>query len=80
MYNKAVVSKKDQGANYGMVQYGQAAKEWFEQAAAFDQACIGKTATEIAGLMGEDGKAVADVQAAGCTIYVTGFVKAASKI
>ncbi len=77
---KAVVSKKEAGANYGMIQYGQATKEWFEQAAAFDQACIGKTATEIAGLMGADGKAVADVQAAGCTIYVTGFVKAASKI
>ena len=77
---KAVVSKKDQGANYGMVQYGQAAKEWFEQAAAFDAACVGKTATEIAALMGADGKGVADLQAAGCTIYVSGFVKAASKI
>ncbi len=77
---KAVTSKKEAGANYGMVAYGGAKKEWFEQAAAFDAACIGKTATEIAGLMGEDGKGVADLQAAGCTIYVTGFVKAASKI
>ena len=77
---KAIASKKDQGANYGMVAYGGAAKEWFEQAAAFDAACIGKTATEIAALVGTDGKGVADVQAAGCTIYVTGFVKAASKI
>ncbi len=77
---KAVVSKKDQGTNYGMVAYGNAAKEWFEQAAAFDAACIGKTATEIAGLVAEDGKGVADLKAAGCTIYVTGFVKAASKI
>lgn len=77
---KAVVSKKEQGANYGMVAYGNAAKEWFEQAAAFDAACIGKTASEIAGLMGQDGKGVADLQAAGCTIYVSGFVKAASKI
>ena len=51
-----------------------------EQAAAFDAACIGKTATEIASLMGNDGKGNADVQAAGCTIYVTGFVKAATKI
>lgn len=77
---KAVVSKKEQGANYGMVAYGNAAKEWFEQAAAFDAACIGKTASEIAGLMGQDGKGVADLQSAGCTIYVSGFVKAASKI
>lgn len=76
---KAVQSKKEQGSNYGMVAYGGAKKEWFEQAAAFDAATVGKTTTEIAGLIGADGKAVADVQAAGCTIYVSGFVKAASK-
>ena len=77
---KPVSTKKEQGANYGMVAYAGAAKEWFEQAAAFDAACIGKTASEISGLMGDDGKGVADLQSAGCTIYVTGFVKAASKI
>jgi len=77
--SKAIVSKKEQGSAYGMVAYGGAAKEWFEQAAAFDAACVGKTAQEIAGLLGEDGKGVSDLQAAGCTIYVTGFVKAASK-
>lgn len=77
---KTVASKKEQGANYGMVAYGGATKEWYEQAAAFDAACIGKTATEIAGFVGTDGKGVADIQSAGCTIYVTGFVKAASKI
>lgn len=78
--SKAVVSKKEQGSNYGMVAYGGAKKEWFEQAAAFDAACVGKTADEIAGFVGEDGKGTADIQSAGCTIYVTGFVKAASKI
>ncbi len=77
---KAVLSKKEKGADYGMVAYGNAEKEWFEQAAAFDAACIGKTASEIAGLIAEDGKGVAELQTAGCTIYVTGFVKAASKI
>ena len=77
---KAVVSKKEQGKDYGMVAYGGATKEWNEQAAAFDAACIGKTGTEISKLMAEDGKGVADIQSAGCTIYVTGFVKAASKI
>ena len=75
-----ILSKKEKGANYGMVAYGGATKEWFEQAAAFDAACLGKTASEVAGLMGADYKGVADVQAAGCTIYVSGFVKAASKI
>jgi ethanolamine utilization protein EutP (predicted NTPase) len=77
---KAIVSKKDQGDNYGMVAYGGAKNEWYAQAAAFDAACIGKTATEISALMGNDGKGVADLQTAGCTIYVSGFVKAASKI
>lgn len=77
---KEVVSKKTQGADYGMVAYGGATKEWNEQAAAFDAACVGKTATEIATLVAEDGKGVADLQTAGCTIIVTGFVKAASKI
>ncbi len=77
---KAIVSKKTQGADYGMVAYGGATKEWNEQVAAFDALCIGKTATEIATLVAEDGKGVEAVQTAGCTIYVTGLVKAASKI
>ena len=76
---KPVLSKMEKGTNYGMVAYGGATKEWFEQAAAFDAACIGKTKEEIAGLLGEDGKGNSDLQAAGCTIYVTGFVKAATK-
>ena len=78
--SKEVLSKKEKGNDYGMVAYGGAAKEWFEQAAAFDAACLGKTAAEVAGLMGEDYKGVADLQAAGCTIYISGFVKAAAKI
>ena len=73
-------TKYELGAGYNMVAYGGATKEWFEQAAAFDAACLGKTASEVAGLMGADYKGNADVQAAGCTIYVSGFVKAASKI
>ena len=77
---KAVATKRDQGDSYGMVAYGGAAKEWNQQAAAFDAACVGKTAQEIQGLMGEDYKGVADLQAAGCTIYVSNFVKAATKI
>ena len=76
---KEVLSKKEQGVSYGMVAYGGAQKEWYEQAAAFDAACVGKTADEIASFVGEDGRGVEEVQNAGCTIYVTGFVKAASK-
>ena len=76
---KSILSKKEQGANYGMIAYGGATNEWFEQAAAFDAACIGKTTSEIAGLLGENGKGIADLQSAGCTIAVTGFVLAATK-
>ena len=78
--SKAVASKREQGANYGMVAYGGAAKEWFEQADAFDAACVGKTGAEIAGLMAEDYKGIDSLKAAGCTVYVSGFVAAASKI
>jgi len=74
-----VLSKLEKGDDYGMVAYAGSAKEWYDQAAAFDAACIGKTAAEVAGLMGEDGKGVSDLQSAGCTIEVSGFVKAASK-
>ncbi len=77
---KPVVSKKEAGDSYGMKAYGGAAKEWYEQAAAFNTACVGKTPSEIASLMGEDNYGNADVKAAGCTILVNGFVKAAEKI
>ena len=77
---KTVQSKREKGDNYGMVAYAGAAKEWYAQADAFDAACVGKTGAEIAGLMGEDYKGIDSLKAAGCTIYVTGFVAAASKI
>ena len=75
---KEIKSKFELGSNYGMTAAGK--QEWYIQAAAFDSQCEGKTGAEIAGLMATDGKGVESVQTAGCTIYVTGFVKAASKI
>ena len=83
---KAVTSKRNAGANYGMASYGAdlngdgTIKEWFEQANAFDAACVGKTAGDVAALMGENNYGSADLQSAGCTILVNGFVAAASKI
>lgn len=76
---KAVLSKKEQGDDYGMKSPYGSAKEWYEHASAFDAACIGKTPAEVAGLIAEDGKGVDTLKDAGCTIYVSGFVKAASK-
>lgn len=77
---KAVSTKKEQGDNYNMKTYGGAAKEWYEQAAAFDAACAGKTVAEIGGFVGSDNYGNADLKAAGCTILVDGFVKAAAKL
>ena len=76
-----VLTKKEKGDSYGMKnpQYGSA-KEWYEHAAAFDAACIGKTASEIESLAGAEYKGNDELQAAGCTIYIGGFIKAASKI
>lgn len=83
---KAVSSKKEAGTNYGMSAYGTdlngdgVVKEWNEQAAAFDAACVGKTVAEIGALAGADGYGTAELQTAGCTMGVNGFVKAASKL
>ena len=77
---KEIKTKYELGDAYNMVAYGGAAKEWFEQADAFETICIGKTPADIAGFIAEDGKGTADVQTAGCTILVGGFVKAAAKL
>ena len=77
---KAVSSKRELGANYGMVNYGGAAKEWFEQADAFNALCAGKTAAEIAALCGADNYGTDELKAAGCTILVSGLTKAAAKL
>ena len=77
---KAIASKREAGANYGMVAYGGAAKEWFEQADAFNALCVGKTATEIKALCAADNYGTDEVKTAGCTILVNGLTKAAAKI
>ena len=77
---KEVLTKKEKGDSYNMVAYGGATKEWYAQAAAFDAACLGKTVAEIKAIEGADGKGNADLQAAGCTIAISDFVKAVSKI
>ncbi|MBR6825734.1 MAG: hypothetical protein IKM59_04220, partial [Oscillospiraceae bacterium] len=83
---KAVASKKEQGTAYGMSAYGTdlngdgVVKEWNEQAAAFDAACVGKTVAEVEAFVGADGYGNADLQTAGCTMAIDGFVKAASKL
>ena len=73
-----VLSKRQKGDAYGMSRIGKT--EWYAQADAFETQCIGKTAAEVAGLLGEDGLHGTDaVKAAGCSIKIHGFVAAAAK-
>ncbi len=78
-------TKYELGADYGMApakidKNGDGVtKEWNEQADAFLKLAEGKTIDEIKALAAEDGYGVADVQTAGCTIHVSGFVSAIEK-
>lgn len=75
---EAIKSKKQLGDDYGMkgVSAGIGAiengGEWYEQAKAFEDWTIGKTAEEVSAGMNEEGK-IADL-ASSCTITAYGFV------
>ncbi len=73
------VTKREAGDGYGMVDYGGADKEWYEQADAFCALLIGKTADEVKALVANDAKGTEDVINAGCTIYVSDFAQAVDK-
>ena len=77
---KAIQTKRELGDGYNMVAYGGAKAEWYKQADAFEGLCAGKTAAEVTAFLAEGDKGTADVQAAGCTIMIDGFTKAAAKI
>jgi hypothetical protein len=64
---KEVLSKKEQGDAYGMVENSdpQAIAEWYAQAQAFANATVGKTVAELDAI---DATAVA-----GCTMYAGGY-------
>ncbi len=72
-------TKREQGANYGMVAYGGSAKEWFEQADAFDAICVGKTSSEITALVVDGYKGTEEVISAGCTIGIADMAAACAK-
>ena len=81
-----IKTKLDLGTDYNMAAYGKkhdgsdgAVKEWFEQAAAFDAALVGKTASEFASLADADGYGTGDLATAGCTIGISYMIKAADK-
>ncbi len=67
-------TKKELGDDYGMRAASSIGKEWYEQAEAFEQYVLGKTAKEIAGIaVNESGKAADADLSAGVTVYLGNF-------
>ncbi len=67
----AFTSKKDLKEGYAMKAASPIGKEWYEQAAAYEEWAKGKTATDIKAAVGEDGAANDADLKAGCTITIT---------
>lgn len=78
-FGKAIATKRERGDDYNMKANSPIAKEWFEQADAFDASIIGKTADGISALADNTGKAGEELVTAGCTIKVGDMVNAAVK-
>ncbi|MBQ6465458.1 MAG: hypothetical protein IJJ43_04235 [Oscillospiraceae bacterium] len=81
---KAFLTKLELGDDYNMVKFSSATHEWYEQAAAFEQYVIGKTADEVAGIetvLNEEGHNVVTDEAlyASCSISVSDFQEAIVK-
>lgn len=73
-------SKNEKGASYNMKQYSGIQKEWDEQAKAFSEYVVGKTADEIANIaMDNTGKPTDADLLTGCTIAIPDFVKAVAQ-
>ena len=82
-----VLTKRELGDDYNMAKYADPAAvgEWYQQAAALEEYCIGKTAAEVAGMpLGPnahnhtDTPAVEELKTT-CTISVTDFLAALTK-
>ena len=81
---KAFESKMELGDAYNMKTYGNSIGEWYDEAKGFEAYCVGKTATEIAGMelvVNEEGHHVSTDEAllATCTISVEAFIEAVVK-
>lgn len=75
----AFKSKKELGDDYAMKSASPIGKEWYEQAPAYEQWCIGKTADEIKGCYGEDMSASDADLKAGCTITISAIADNTAK-
>lgn len=73
----AIESKDTKGFAYGMKASSGLGKEWFEEAAAFAEYCVGKTAEEVAAIALDDTGHATDADIlAGATITVSPLIKA----
>lgn len=73
----ALQTKNEKGDHYGMVAYGGATYEWYEQAAALADYAVGKTVDELKnGAVDETGYAADADLASTATIYIGGYVGA----
>ncbi len=71
------ITKRELGEDYMMDDYMPTAiGEWYEQADAFEQWCVGKTAAEVEAALGSDGYPTDETLLTGCTIKVNGLVPA----
>ncbi len=65
------VTKLEKGDAYGMVEYGDAIAEWYQQAQAYANTAVGKNADEL--------KSLATEGVSGCTMYAGGYKAALEK-
>ena len=76
-------TKKELKDDYGMRGVSTIAKEWFEQASAFEAYVIGKTADEVKAIetVESNGHMVPTDEALlpGCTMQVTGYIESVAK-
>ncbi len=78
------LTKMEKGDDYGMVAYGNAIAEWYDQAKAFESYVVGKTGEEVAALetvLNESGHNVStdETLLAGCTMDIVAFKEAVAK-
>lgn len=87
-FTAPILTKVEQGTDYGMIKASAVGKEWFEQIQAFAQWTVGKTAAEVTGMqvkaVDEEHTAVPDEAELASTVsvsvgdYMTGVEKAAA--
>lgn len=76
---KEVLSKGALKADYGMAKASAIGKEWFEQAAAFEEFAKGKTVAELTSLALEEDKATAEELKTSVTVKIADWLKAVEK-